>query len=552
MIDGLKINGEQKRAYYEKGYWTEKTMLDVWNEQAQANADWEYVGDDQGSRYTYGEIDEKANHLAAWLAEQGLGDGDIVAIQLPTWAEFCILYVACLKRGCVVLPLSTRFNDDDLIYSLDLVKARALICPTDGRIAFEDQAQRVRDAVSSLDTLLFVDKDAPVHSDVTTLSEALKTEAKPLPRPAATSDDVACLLLTSGTTGRSKAAMLTHNNVLFSERSFAGGYHRTKDDVMFMASPLNHAVGFFHGLVAPMLLGGRSFLMQDFNPERAIELICQEGATWSMSATPLIYDMLKIHHKNPETSFGKLDVYACGGAPVPCSLVECADRAGFKLCEVYGSTESCPHVFVPPEKCLEWHGAWSGIPYEGIEVRVVDENGNDVAPGVQGEEISRGPHQFVGYINEPERTNRALDDDGWFHSGDLCYADETGRIRINGRKKEVIIRGGENICAREIDDNLVGCPGVSSHATIGMPDERLGERICTFVVAEPGTSPTLDEVRDYLKQNHIAKRLWPERIEIIDAIPMTPLGKVQRFKLAEELRRRMQADGTWSDKIMEC
>ena len=170
---------------------------------------------------------------------------------------------------------------------------------------------------------------------------------------------------------------------------------------------------------------------------------------------------------------------------------------------------------------MEWNGDWSGIPFPGIEVRYIDEQGKDVAPGVQGEHISRGPHQFVGYLNEPERTDRALTDDGWWFSGDLGYMDEDGRIRLNGRRKEIIIRGGENLSAREIDDNLVGCPGVGESATIGMPDDRLGERICTFVAPLGNALPTLESVTAYLEGAGVPKRLWPERIEIIDEIPKT-------------------------------
>ena len=213
---------------------------------------------------------------------------------------------------------------------------------------------------------------------------------------------------------------------------------------------------------------------------------------------------------------------------------------GILLCECYGSTESCPHAFVPPERCLEWNGAWSGVPLPGIEVRVVDENHEEVPRGTQGEEISRGPHQFVGYLNDKERTDRALDDEGWFYSGDLCYMDEEGRIRINGRKKEIIIRGGENICANEIDENLMECPGIGDHATIGMPDERLGERICTFAVPTDERRPELADITGYLDGQHVPKRLWPERIEYIDAIPKTATGKVKRHLLAAELAERMK------------
>lgn len=183
--------------------------------------------------------------------------------------------------------------------------------------------------------------------------------------------------------------LFTHNNLIFSERSFVKGTERTADDVMFMASPLNHATGFFHGLISPMILGGRTVLQQDFRPAQAIEQMNREGCTWSMGATPFIYDMLKCIEFEDGPRFETLQLFLCGGAPVPGNLVQCAHGHGVMLAEIYGSTESCPHIFVPPAKCLEWNGAWSGIPFPGIEVRIVDGDRNDVPRGEQGEEIDR-------------------------------------------------------------------------------------------------------------------------------------------------------------------
>lgn len=543
MITDLRINEEQKRHYYEKGYWTERTLGDIWSERVASFPDNEYVSDNQGARYTYAQVDDKAGRLAAWLAESGVEPGDVVTFQMPTWAEFCIIYVAALKVGAVMHPIPRNFNDADLVYSMNLVDTKAFICPTKlGKTDFEAQILACRDQIPGLAAIALVSKTAPKTSDLPTLDEILASHQPIEERPAITSDDVACILSTSGTTGRQKAVLLTHNNMIFSETSFCKGARRTQDDVMFMASPLNHAVGFWHGLISPMLLGGRSVLMQDFKPAEAIELMNREKCTWSMGATPFIFDMLKCIEARGRPQIETLELFLCGGAPVPSRLVQCAHAHGVLLCEIYGSTESCPHVFVPPEKCMEWNGAWSGEPYEGIEVRIVDAEGNDVPNGEQGEEISRGPHQFVGYLNEPERTDRVLTADGWFHSGDLAYKDDQGRIRINGRKKEIIIRGGENICAREIDDDLIGCPGIGETATIGMPDERLGERICTFAVPASTMRPELSDITGYLQSKHVAKRLWPERIEYINEIPKTATGKVRRNLLADELASRMEGN----------
>ncbi|WP_195302571.1 medium-chain fatty-acid--CoA ligase [Eggerthella lenta] len=541
MITDLKINAERKQFYYEKGHWTEKTLGDVWADRVASHPERTYVSDDQGSSYTYGEIDDKAARLAAWLVEQGVAPGDVVTFQMPTWAEFCIVYVAALKAGAVMHPLPRNFNDADLVYGMNLVGSRAFICPTKvAKVDFESQILSIVDQIPTLGPVALVDKAAPKHSELPTVAEiCARYEPIEYPPPI-TSDDVACILSTSGTTGKPKAVLFTHNNLIFSERSFVKGTERTADDVMFMASPLNHATGFFHGLISPMILGGRTVLQQDFRPAQAIEQMNREGCTWSMGATPFIYDMLKCIEFEDGPRFETLQLFLCGGAPVPGNLVQCAHGHGVMLAEIYGSTESCPHIFVPPAKCLEWNGAWSGIPFPGIEVRIVDGDRNDVPRGEQGEEISRGPHQFVGYLNAKERTDRALDDDGWFYSGDLGYMDEEGRIRINGRKKEIIIRGGENICAREIDDDLMGCPGVGETATIGMPDERLGERICTFAVPVDERRPTVEDVTAYLAEKHVAKRLWPERMEYIDEIPKTATGKVKRFELAKELAKRME------------
>ena len=513
-------------------------------DRAQANADKEYVADDQGCRMTYGEVDDAASRLAAWLVSQGIKPGDVVTLQFPNWAEFTIAYVACFKAGAVIQSLARNFNGADLTYAMNLVESRAYIGPTSFHgVDYEQQILDIAGDIPTLKVIALVDKKAPKQTDLPTVAEIVATTEPLAEKVPVESDQVACLLSTSGTTGKPKEVMLTHNNILFSERVFTSELGRTQGDVMFMPSPLNHATGFFHGLISPLLLGGRAVLQQDFRPREAIELMNAEGVTWSMSATPFIYDMLNVLDAEDGLAFDTLRLFCCGGAPLPPALIERAARYGVLLCEIYGSTESCPHVFVPPEKCAEWNGAWSGVPFAGIEVKVIDEAGNEVPRGAQGEEISRGPHMFVGYLNERDRTDRALDDEGWFYSGDLCYMDGEGRIRINGRKKEVIIRGGENISAREIDDDLIGAPGLANSATIGTPDARLGERICTFVVpSDPAAPPTQDDLIAYLRERHVAKRLWPERIEIIDEIPVTATGKVKRFILAQILKERMEAE----------
>lgn len=540
MITDLKVNAQNAKEYYEKGYWIDRTLNDRWNEAVSAHPNKEYVSDNLGVRFTYAEVDEKAARLAAWLKAQGVENGDVVSYQMPPWSEFCILYVACLKVGAVSHPLPVTFNGEDLIYAMNLVESKAFICPTfHHKTNFEDMILSVADSIPSLPANAIAVHAKTLEAKTTiTLDEILATYEPLAEAPASKSDDVALILSTSGTTGRPKAVLLSHNALIFSETTYAKMFHLGENDVMFMPAPLNHATGFNHGLLCPMLIGARVVLQQEFRAREAIDILNAEGVTWSMGATPFIFDLLNCAEEN-NLKFETLKLYVCGGAPVPGTMVQRAHEHGLLLCECYGSTESCPHLAVPPENCLEWNGAWSGIACEGIEAKVVDAQGNEVPYGEQGEEVSRGPHMFSGYLKNPEATAKDLADDGWFYSGDLCYQDEQGRIRINGRKKEIIIRGGINISVNEVDQNLSECPGIGAHATVGLPDDRLGERICTFIVPEGDELPTLESIAAYLDSINVAKRLRPEHIEFIDEIPYTESGKVKRNQLSDELLRRL-------------
>ena len=545
MITDLKINDENKKLYYEKGWWTDKTLNDHWNQAVAAYPEQEYVCDNLGVHYTYAEVDEKAGRLAAWLKSVGVENGDIVTFQCPPWSEFCVIYVACLKVGAVIHPLPVTFNGTDLVYSMNLVGTKAFICPTFyHKTNFEDQVLSIVDEVPTLERKAIAVHDKLEQSHGTITLKQIMSDFEPLAEaPTSKSDEVVLILSTSGTTGFPKAVLITHNALIYSEKSFTEHFGLTHDDVMFMPAPLNHATGFNHGLITPMLSGARVVLMQEFKASPAIDFLNSQGVTWSMGATPFIYDYLTTAESEGKT-FGSLRLFICGGAPVPGSMSRWADKHGIVLCECYGSTESCPHLAVPPSKTLEWDGRFSGIPCgEGIEVKVVDSLGNEVPRGKQGEEISRGPHMFAGYLNNPEATARDLKDDGWFYSGDLCTMDEEGRVKINGRKKEIIIRGGENISANEIDNNLSDCPGVGNHATIGYPDDRMGERICTFIVPTTDPAPTVESIAEYLNSIGIAKRLRPEFVEYIDEIPLTESGKVKRNLLADELNRRLKERG---------
>jgi len=544
MFEEMKINSELKKQYLEKGYWSDKTLLDCWDATVERVPNREYIVDDRGFRYTYKELDQAAARLAAWMFEQGIQPGDTISYQLPCWCDFAIITIACYKAGCVAHPIAMTYQEDDLIRSINATEGKVYFGTTLFRKTnYEKQILAVKNKIPSLKNIVLLDYVQEKTSDYPVLREILENY-EPVKKDecvySRTGQDVAVILCTSGTTGGTKGVLLTHDNVRYSEEVFNRELELTEEDIMFMPAPLHHATGFHHAIIAPMLHGAKVVLQQIYNCKESIQLMNREKCTYSMGATPFIYDILR----EMETNGGELPYlkfYLCGGAPVPGYMVQKAWKYNILLCEVYGSTESVPHTFVRQSEALALNGTTSGRALEGIEVRVVDDEGNDVPFGAPGEEISRGPNVFVGYLKALDITDTVLDDDGWFHSGDLCVMDENGNIHIIGRKKDMIVRGGENLNSNEINDMLEGCPGIDEHTIIGMPDERLGERICAFVVPSPGHNDlTLEKVLSYLEEKRIAKRFWPERLELIEKIPHTASGKIKKYLLKEELERRMK------------
>jgi len=543
MIDGIKINETNKRIYEEKGYWGDRTLLDYWNESVRKFGDREYVVDDRGSRLTYREVDEKAGAIASYFTEMGIISNDVVSIQIPVWSEFVLFTIACIKVGAVINPIAICYDGNEIARLMNRSGSKIYICPTwHHGTDYEEQILSVKEGIEGLENIVLLDNLMDKKSSLVTLKEILG-RYQPLESGArAGSNDIAAVLWTSGTTGDSKGVMLTHNNIIFSEKYFNRELGLTKDDIMFMPAPLNHATGFHHGIIAPMLNGAKVVLQYKFKGKDAVDLINSEKCTYSMGSTPFIFDILD-EIKKGKTYLGSLKFYLCGGSPIPSDMVKRAYGYGIKLCEVYGSTESAPHAFIRPEEALTYMGSISGIPMEGVDVRVVDDSRMDVPAGIMGEEASRGPNVFVGYLNDRAATDTVLDDEGWFYSGDLCIGGEKNSISVIGRKKDMIIRGGENLNSNLISEYVSTHPKVKDQAVIGMPDERLGERICAYVVLKKGSETLgLDELKQHMKQKIVPKRYWPERVEIIDSICRTDSGKVKKGLLSEDLRRRMMRE----------
>lgn len=535
-MNGMKINAALANEYYKQGFWTKNTLLDRWQATVGSFGEKLFVTDDLGARHTYARMDALADSVAAYMEQRGVSPGDVVTFQITPRSEFVAVLIGCFKLGAVPAPLGMCFARGELSELLMRLNSRMHIGIADyrGNDRHEDLLSLKK--LSGIKGVVMLGADAGDGS----LEDILASEAKPKRTSPACADDLALILCTSGTTKGSKPVMFTHNCIIFSEETFNRAYSLTSEDRIFMPAPLNHATGLHHGIISPMLRGGGLALQERFSCREAVEIINREGCSYSMGATPFVYDLLKLMGEE-KLSLPSMRFYISGGAPVPRELVQRAHKKhGLLVCECYGSTESVPHTGVRPEECLEKDGSGAGRPMDGIEVRIVDKDRNPLPVGEIGEEASRGPNMFVGYMNDADETNRALDDDGWFYSGDLATMESDGSIKIVGRIKDLIVRGGENLNTNLINDNLEGCPGVADHSVIGMPDERLGERICAFITLSDVSRPvTKQDLTSYLRSRHVQKRLWPERVEIIDQIPRTDSGKVKKNLLSEELKRRM-------------
>lgn len=538
----LTFNEQRRAAYRQQGLWGDASLADYWQQTARAMPDKIAVVDNHGASYTYSALDHAASCLANWMLAKGIESGDRIAFQLPSWCEFTVIYLACLKIGAVSVPLLPSWREAELVWVLNKCQAKMFFAPTLFKQTRPvDLILPLQNQLPQLQQIVGVDKLAPATSSLS-LSQII-ADNTPLTTAITThGDELAAVLFTSGTEGLPKGVMLTHNNILASERAYCARLNLTWQDVFMMPAPLGHATGFLHGVTAPFLIGARSVLLDIFTPDACLALLEQQRCTCMLGATPFVYDLLNVLEKQP-ADLSALRFFLCGGTTIPKKVARECQQLGIKLLSVYGSTESSPHAVVNLDDPLSRFMHTDGYAAAGVEIKVVDDARKTLPPGCEGEEASRGPNVFMGYFDEPELTARALDEEGWYYSGNLCRMDEAGYIKITGRKKDIIVRGGENISSREVEDILLQHPKIHDACVVAMPDERLGERSCAYVVLKaPHHSLSLEEVVAFFSRKRVAKYKYPEHIVVIEKLPRTASGKIQKFLLRKDIMRRLTQD----------
>jgi len=526
------------------GLWGDELIVDHFDRIAREKPDNIAVVDHNSAtgertEISYRQLKRLSDRVAAGLIELGVRPGDVVAVQLPNWWHYFALYPACARIGAVFNPLMPIFRQRELKFMLGFARTKVIVVPQTFRgFDYPTMIEELRPELPDLQHVLVVNGDAPETSFERVLLEPGREKELDLDarfeafRPGA--NQVTELMYTSGTTGEPKGVMHTPNTLLCKARLAKELFELHENDVIFMGSPLAHQTGFMYACVFSMINGLKCVLQDIWDPVVAAQRIQDEACTITLGSTPFLSDLVDRPDVRPY-DMRTLRLFLCAGAPIPRVLLRSAAEVhpNLYVMSAWGMTENgivtATYLGDAEEKVFETDGR--ALPHQ--EVRVVGDDGAPLPPDQEGRLQARGPTAFVGYFNRPDAYQ--VDEDLWFETGDNARMDCDGYIRITGRSKDIIIRGGENIPVVEVEELLYRHPSVQDAAMVGLPDERLGERGCVFVQLRPGTHLTYVEMIDFLTHYQLTKNYLPERIEIIDEFPRTPSGKIQKFKLRERV-----------------
>lgn len=519
--------------YREVGHWDGTTLDARLVEHLARDPDRLAVIDRHGS-LTYAQLADRVGRCAGLFRHLGVGAGDAVSVQLPNRREFVIAHLAAERLGAVTNPLLSQYREHELIDMQRKLRSTVAIHPEryHGHV-YAPTWQRVREEVG------FPLRTIAVHEDDGAWSELDAHEPLPARQPDGdVGDEVNIVLFTSGTV-RAKGVLHTHNTTVYGLREYARLLELTPEMVLWMPSPISHATGLQWGVRTAIYVGGTLVLQERWDADAALDLVAATGATHSIGATAFVHDLIRAADARPD-AIPTLRYFACAGAPIPEELAVAArERLGFQVLRAYGMSEHFISTICHPDDPEAKRLGTDGRVLPGTEIAVFDELREHQLPvGEVGELAVRGPGVALGYLEEPQITADTFRADGWQFSEDLAAVDADGFVRLLGRRKDLIIRGGLNVSAPEIEALLFDHPGVRDIALVGVPDDRLGERICAIVVTEPGHTVELDDLVMYLADRGVSKLKLPELIEHREALPKTPSGKIRKNVLREELRSR--------------
>lgn len=489
-----------------------------------------------GDTLTYRQLDQAVHRLAGALHERGVGPGDVISAQLPNWVEAVVVFHASAMLGAVVNPVVPIYREREVGFILRQARPKVLFAPGTFR-GFDHLAMAVRLAAEVDRGLLVVAVRPTAAPPAGVVSWAHLLEEGADAEPVGSPSDIALLLYTSGTTSDPKGVLHSHQTLGYEVQSFVDLFSLTEDDAVFMPSPVTHITGLLYGMLLPVVTGCSVTLLDVWDPAVAVTAVQRDCCRFVMGATPFLHGMVVEHERRGEAS--ALRVFVCGGADVPPSLVRRAtDVLGCHVARVYGSSEFPTLCCGGPDDTMQVRADTDGMPVGPVTARIARTDPTASGPTV-GELLVDGPELFLGYLDAALNQD-AFTPDGLFRTGDLASIDAGGAITVHGRLKDIILRGGENISAREVEDLLGEHDEVEQVAVVAMPDPVLVERVCAFVVPADGVHPTVQGLSRFLDARGLARQKHPERVEIVDELPVTASGKVQKYVLRQRLRNLPQ------------
>lgn len=526
----------QVQEYVKQGWWGNETFADILKRRAAQHPDrTAFVDADQS--ITYGELWSQVNRFAEFLRLQGIGHGDVVTLQMPNRIEFAVVFFSLELIGAVANKISSDLRAVELDYILRFSKSAAYVCAREFKgFDYIELIQSVRQNLPNLKVVVCVDPtDAP---GVSSLGSALKSSAL-LPteeRFHMDPDEVMRMCFTSGTTGNPKGVLHSFNTTLCAARFLSQDMHVSEEDVFLIYLPVGLNWGYLT-LVQVVMAGAKGVLLARFSGRSALDLIERERVTYIPTAPASIVAILNADDL-AKRDLSSLRVVLTGGASASIETIKAFQQTvpKAKLIELYGMLETGFHAYTRlDDDPLRVNGT-IGRCVEQLELGILDDEGNEVARGQSGELAAKGPSVHLGYLDNPNANADSFTADGWFRTGDLGeFVDGAGNVRISGRKKEIINRGGKKYFPREIEEILYQHPAFLHVAVIGLPDPRLGERNCLCAVLKPGASVTLEEIVKMLR-GRVADYKLPEQLEILEDLPMTPTGKIRRPQLVKQLQ----------------
>jgi cyclohexanecarboxylate-CoA ligase len=539
-----RLTPELASSYAEDGGWRGVPLSQYLHDAAAAAPDATavvgYGGEDGRDRLaiTYAELEALVDRLRGGLAELGVGPGDVVSIMLPNGPEFAALIWAVLGLGAVYSGIPASYGEREASFMVRRARAKVLVVPSSyrDRGGYVELAQAAREASETLEHVVLV--DGPEVDGV--VPYATLAAAAPAPRGAVHAGSLAHIGFTSGTTGEPKGVMNSHETldaVLVRWSEHVGEEMLGADTVNLVASPVGHHTGFLWGVLWTTYRRGTAIYIDRWSPTRAAEIMREEGVTVMFGAPTFLQDLVNTPAASAEAT-ATLRAVVVAGAPIPRTLVdEGRSRFGCFVCPAWGMTEYGIGVSAAPSLDLARVAETDGHPVRGCEVRVLAEDGTPAAPGAEGELQMTGPGLFLGYFDRPDFTAEAFDG-VWFRTGDRATLAADGLLTLQGRSKDIVIRGGENIPVIEIESLLYAHPEVVDAAVVGLPDERLGERACAILVVREGAQPELADLCDYLLGEGLSRHFLPERLELMEALPKTASGKIRKNELRELLSEK--------------